>query len=57
MRKFIVLALVALVPVLAIGGYAAASERSEAAKVASATARFHDLGVAQDEGYTSTSPS
>jgi hypothetical protein len=52
MRKFIVLAIGALLPVLAIAGYAAASERSEAAKVASATARFHDLDVAEDAGYT-----
>jgi hypothetical protein len=52
MRKLIVLAIAALVPVLAIAGYAAASERSEAARVASATARFHDLGAAKDAGYT-----
>jgi hypothetical protein len=51
MRKFMVLAIATLVPVLAIAGYAAASERSEAAKVASATARFHDLDVAKTEGW------
>jgi hypothetical protein len=52
MRKFIVLAVATLVPVLAIAGYAAGGERSDAAKVAAATARFHDLAVAEDEGYT-----
>jgi len=51
MRKIILLSLAALVPVLAIAGYAAASERSEAAKVASATAPFHDLQVAKDAGW------
>jgi hypothetical protein len=51
MRKLIVLAVAALVPLLAIVGYAAASERSETAKVASATARFHDLDVAKSEGW------
>ena len=51
MRKIILLALAALVPVLAIAGYAAASERSEAAKVADATAAFHDLQVAKDAGW------
>jgi hypothetical protein len=45
-------ALVAL-PILAIAGYATASnERSEAAAATSATARFHDLEAAQDAGYT-----
>ena len=51
MHKIILLALAALVPVLAIAGYAAASERSEAAKVADATAAFHDLQVAKDAGW------
>jgi len=51
MRKIILLALAAVVPVLAIAGFAAASERSEAAKVASATAQFHDLQTAKDAGW------
>ena len=51
MRKLIVLAVAALVPVLAIAGYATASERSEAAKVAAATAQFHDLQTAKDAGW------
>jgi hypothetical protein len=49
--RLLVLALAAL-PVLAIAGYAAASnERSDAAVASAATARFHDLGAAQDAGY------
>jgi hypothetical protein len=49
--RLLALALAAL-PVLAIAGYAAASsERSDAAVAAAATARFHDLGAAQDAGY------
>jgi hypothetical protein len=51
MRKIILLTFAALVPVLAIAGFAAASERSEAAKVAAATAPFHDLQVAKDAGW------
>lgn len=51
MRKIILLTIAALVPVLAIAGYAAASERSEAAKVADATAAFHDLQAAKDAGW------
>jgi hypothetical protein len=47
-----VLAIAALVPVLAISGYAAAGERSEAATVAPSTARFRDHAVSQSEGYT-----
>lgn len=44
-------ALVAL-PILVAAGYAAASsERSETAEATAATARFHDLGEAQDAGY------
>jgi hypothetical protein len=40
-------------PLLAIAGYAAASnERSDAAVAAAATARFHDLDAAQGAGYT-----
>src|SRR5262245_25241575 len=51
MRKLIVLAVATLLPVLAIAGYAAASERSDAAKVAATTARFHDLQKAKDAGW------
>ena len=51
MRKIILLALAAVVPVLAIAGFAAASERSEAAKVQDATAAFHDLDVAKNAGW------
>jgi hypothetical protein len=51
MRKIVLLAFVAVVPVLAIAGYAAASERSDAAKVAASTARFHDLQTAKDAGW------
>jgi hypothetical protein len=50
--RLLAFALVAL-PILAIAGYAAASnERSEAAVATAATARFHDLDAAQDAGYT-----
>ena len=52
MRKIILLALAAVVPVLAIAGYAAASERSEAAKVQDATAAFHDVNVAKSAGWS-----
>jgi hypothetical protein len=50
--RVLVAALVAL-PVLAVAGYAGASnDRSETAVASAATARFHDLGAAQDAGYT-----
>jgi hypothetical protein len=52
MRKTIIVLVAALLPVLAIAGYAGASERSEAARAASATARYHSLDAAQDDGYT-----
>ena len=53
MRKRLMLPLVAVLPVLVVAGYALASdERSAAAQAASATARFHDLGAAQEAGYT-----
>jgi hypothetical protein len=43
----------AVTPLLAIAGYAGASnERSDAAVASAATAQFHDLGAAQDAGYT-----
>ena len=51
MKKIIFVLIAVTLPVLAIAGYATASERSEAAKVASATAPFHDLGAAKDAGY------
>lgn len=51
-KRLIVMAL-AVTPLLALAGYAAASnERSEAAVASAATARFHDLDAAQDAGYT-----
>lgn len=53
MRTRVLLAVLVALPILAIAGYAAASnERSEAAVASAATARFHDLDVAQDAGYT-----
>jgi len=53
MRKYLVLLAAMLVP-LAIAGYAVADSggRSEAAKAQSATARYHDLQVALDDGYS-----
>jgi hypothetical protein len=53
MRKYIVL-LAAMVVPLAIAGYAVADSggRSEAAKAQSATARYHDLQDALDDGYS-----
>jgi hypothetical protein len=49
-RLFVVV--VAILPVLALAGYATASdERSAAAKVASATAAFHDVDKALAAGY------
>jgi hypothetical protein len=51
-RRFILL-LIASVPLLAAGGYAAASgERSSVAVAKSATAAFHDLRAAKAAGYT-----
>src|SRR6266508_4303014 len=53
MRKYLTLLLAAMVP-LAIAGYAIADSggRSDAAKAQSATARYHDLQVALDDGYS-----
>jgi hypothetical protein len=52
MRTRLLASALIAVPILAIAGYAAASnERSETAAATAATARFHDLGVAQDAGY------
>jgi hypothetical protein len=51
LRRIVALA-VAVVPVLALAGYAiASSDRSAAAQAASSTARFHDLATAQAAGY------
>ena len=53
MRTRVFLAALVALPALAVASYAAASnERSEAAVASAATARFHDLGVAQDADYT-----
>jgi hypothetical protein len=53
MLKRLLFPLVAVVPLLVVAGYALASDdRSAAAEAASATARFHDLGAAQEAGYT-----
>src|SRR5512132_3910518 len=51
--KLMLLAGVLVVP-LAIAGYAVADSggRSDAAKAQSATARYHDLQSALDDGYT-----
>ena len=53
MRKFLVL-LAAIVAPLGIAGYAVADSggRSDAAKAQSATARYHDLQDALDDGYS-----
>jgi hypothetical protein len=53
MRKLLLL-VAAMVAPLAIAGYAIADSggRSDAAKVQSATARYHDLDRALDDGYS-----
>jgi hypothetical protein len=53
MRKYLVLLAAMIVP-LVIAGYAIADSggRSDAAKAQSATARYHDLQVALDDGYS-----
>jgi len=52
MRTRLLASALIAVTVLAIAGYAAASnERSETAAATAATARFHDLGAAQEAGY------
>lgn len=51
MRKRIVLAITAALPVLAIAGYAAASGQSELAEVRGVTARFHNVDAAKAAGY------
>ena len=54
MRKHLALLLAAIVMPLAIAGYAIADSggRSDAAKAQSATARYHDLQLALDDGYS-----
>ena len=51
MRKRIAVAIAAALPVLAIGGYAAASGQSELAEVRQVTARYHDVDAAKAAGY------
>jgi hypothetical protein len=64
MRKYLALLLAGMVVPLAVAGFAIADSggRSDAAKAQSATARYHDLQVALDDGYsilpaTTTTPS
>jgi len=52
MRKSLLIALVAALPVLGIAGYAAAGGQSELADVRDATAAFHDLDNAKSAGYS-----
>jgi hypothetical protein len=53
MSKHLVVLALAVTPLLALAGFATASnERSDAAVAAAATARFHELDAAQDAGYT-----
>jgi hypothetical protein len=54
MRKSLALLLAAMVMPLAIAGYAIADSggRSDAAKAQSATARYHDLQDAVEDGYS-----
>ena len=52
MLRGLLVAAVAVTPLLAVVGYAAASnERSEAAVASAATAAYHDLDAAQAAGY------
>src|SRR6185503_3685268 len=48
MRKTLLIALAAAIPLLAVAGYAAAGGQSKLADVRDATAAFHDLGTAKD---------
>jgi hypothetical protein len=54
MRKSLVLAVFAVVPVLAVAGFAAAAGggQSQLDVVRGATAAFHDIGAARAAGYT-----
>ena len=47
MRKTLLIALAAAIPLLAVAGYAAAGGQSELADVRDATAAFHDLDVVE----------
>jgi hypothetical protein len=51
MRKRIVIAIMAALPVLAIAGYAAAGDQSELAEVRRVTAGFHNVDAAKAAGY------
>ncbi len=53
MKRAAILLVVATVPLLVLGGYAAASsQRSSLSTATAATAAFHNLGAAQAAGYT-----
>jgi hypothetical protein len=51
MRKPLLIAIVAALPVLGIAGYAAAGGQSTLADVRDATAAYHDLATAKAAGY------
>jgi hypothetical protein len=52
MRKRLLIALVAALPVLAVAGYAAAGGQSDLAEARNATAAYHDLETAKAAGYS-----
>jgi hypothetical protein len=52
MRKPLLIALAAALPLLGLGGYAMAGGQSELAKARDATAAYHDLETAKAAGYT-----
>ena len=52
MRKTVLIALAAALPLLGVAGYAAAGGQSELADVRDATAAYHDLATAKAAGYT-----
>lgn len=52
MRKPLLIALLAALPLLGIAGYAAAGGQSDLAKVRDATNAYHDIQAAKDAGYT-----
>ena len=49
MRKRLLIALAAVVPVLAVAGYATANDRSDLADLRRATVSYHDIDVALQE--------
>ena len=51
MRRRIIVAITAALPVLAIAGYAAANGQSELAEVRLVTAQFHNVNAAKAAGY------